>query len=103
MPKSRKAKKIKTKKKAKKRSSKKKAPEIDERVRNLLVDVVDRMGGSIASQEGVPSLITVARFNAQPFVINLQTCQVEDVGVSGEPSSPAVEVTIPSGQSSSAA
>lgn len=98
MPKSRKAKKIKTKKKAKKRSSKKKAPEIDERVRGLISAVVDRMGGSLADDG---ERIVVSRFNAQPFVINLQTCQVEDLSASGEPSSPAAEeVTISTGASS---
>lgn len=97
MPKARKSKKIKAKKKAKKRNGKKKAPAVDERVRGLVEAMVNRFGASVAEVNG--DRMVIAQFNKHPFVIDLATCQVEDIDV-GKPSEPAnvIENTIATGE-----
>jgi hypothetical protein len=89
MPKARK--KTKKSKKIRKSKPRRKAPKEDGRVRDLLIAVVNKMGGNVATSELAPHRIVVARSDIPPFTIDMTERTVEDIEPVGEP----VAVEIP--------
>jgi hypothetical protein len=85
MPKGKKTKKA-AKKRAKKRVRKaaKKSAE-EERIRPLILALVDRMGGSSAIHDNNPDQIIVHRFGQPPFMVNMQSVKIEDVDLGKSP------------------
>jgi hypothetical protein len=81
MPKARKAKRAKAKSRPRKRSKSKATRETkpdDTRQRELLLKVVDRMGGSATIDHDDPDVVIVKQFNSPPFCIYWKHMSIED-------------------------
>lgn len=80
-------------KKAKRRSirkaAKRKAPAKDDgRARELVLQVINRLGGSTAVHPDNPDRLIVTQFNHPPFVVDYKRGEVEDVDPGKSESAP---------------